>query len=307
MLHAWSGHEAERPLPALLAARAARMAPQRLAEMATVALPTRTLWRVWQSNRGRVLAIAIGAGVAACVARRLVLRRRATDAFALVCLAAVALWPWDEGGRLVAPLTPIALGAVIEFGAAAWGVAARRRPPNKPQVAGSRRRAMRLLVAGAGAACACAWAIEWRIDRDGASRRAARTATRVASAERIGCQLLRVGGRARPVAVVTEQGDDAKVTAMLAAYLAGVPCATVDVATSGLHDWPATLSAAARAAEESTGGAAARLPRGPALVVSRLDSSGAAPGAAAFERVAQVERFEVWRARPESLARDLRR
>jgi len=195
--------------------RARRLAPLRLVEVAECIVPRTLGWRLWATSIGRGAAIAIGAGVMLLVARRLILKNRVSDAFALFYFAVLVFWPWDEGVRLVAPLIPIFLGVLVET---AIEIGRGIRP-------------WRAGLAGAVGLAALVLAMHFaefgtvmlRARADGV-----KFAARMTRGEAIAAQLRGLDASHARVVGLIPDGDDAKVDFELGAYLARRHVETID-------------------------------------------------------------------------------
>lgn len=210
----------------LVVERLAHWGPQRLSEIGAALVPQTIGWSFWQSSAGAATRLLIGLGALAAVSWRLAFRRRAEDAYVLLSVALLVVWPWDEGVRLVSPLLPFCVGAIVD---AVQTVAARVRSAGLrakwPAVAS----VFVLLMCGVqGIAIAHAAARgPSRALRDQERReRATAIASAIASRVHAGSML-----------AVVPDGDDVKVDVALAGYLSGTqidledcaPCASPSV------------------------------------------------------------------------------
>lgn len=101
---------------ALQAARLAEFGPQRLADIKSAIVPNVVGWRLFSEGIDLPASWLIGGAIVLIGLTRLILIRDPVDAFVLLTLSMLALWPWPEGVRLVSPLAPLLIGY------AAWAV-----------------------------------------------------------------------------------------------------------------------------------------------------------------------------------------
>jgi hypothetical protein len=200
--------------------RAARLGPQRLVEVASCVVPRTLGWRLWSGGVGRSVAIALGACLMLLIVRRLAKRSRASDAFAILYFCVLVFWPWDEGVRLMAPLTPILYGVIVES-AIELGQLIRGR---------------RWWFAAGLSAAALGLAVhfaEFGTVMSRARLDGAKFAERMARGEAIAARLRSIGEADASIVGLTRDGDDAKVDLELGAYLARRRIETIDCLDSG--------------------------------------------------------------------------
>ncbi len=118
--HAWThAREAEATDAtglALQVERLARFGPMRLAALKALLLPSDLAWRLFQPPFDSPTTWLIGGGVVILGIVLAATQRNASDVYVLLTLLMLALWPYDEGSRFVAPLLPI----VIAYPFVAW-------------------------------------------------------------------------------------------------------------------------------------------------------------------------------------------
>lgn len=128
--HAWThAREAEATDAtglALQAERLARFGPIRLAALKALLLPGDLAWRLFQPPFDSPTTWLIGGGVVGLGIVLAAARRSASDVYVLLTLLMLALWPYDEGTRFVAPLLPIVIA--YPFVAVRWLQARVSRP-----------------------------------------------------------------------------------------------------------------------------------------------------------------------------------
>lgn len=101
--------------------------PMRLADVGAAVVPPRLGWRLLHGENRSPAAWLIGLPIAAITLYRLARFRSAPDAYLVATLVMLALWPWDEGPRLIVPVLPFIWGCVAWlFGAI---LSALRRQP----------------------------------------------------------------------------------------------------------------------------------------------------------------------------------
>lgn len=128
--HAWThAREAEATDAtglALQAERLARFGPMRLAALKGLLLPSDLAWRLFQRPFDSPTTWLIGGGVVGLGIVLAAARRSASDIYVLLTLLMLALWPYEEGTRFVAPLLPIVIA--YPFVAVRWLQARLSRP-----------------------------------------------------------------------------------------------------------------------------------------------------------------------------------
>lgn len=93
--------------PGLIAQRARQFGPARLTQLAATLFPPHVCWRLFNAPLSPIAPTAVGALIVAALLQRAIRHRDAAAVYALLSLAVLAVWPWDEGTRFVAPLVPI--------------------------------------------------------------------------------------------------------------------------------------------------------------------------------------------------------
>lgn len=104
----------------LQATRLMRFGPMRLADIKAAMLPQAICWRAFHGPLGSAATLVIGLGIVLIALWRLAHHRTVLDAIFLATIGMLALWPWDEGPRLVSPLVPIMWGYAAWFIARLW-------------------------------------------------------------------------------------------------------------------------------------------------------------------------------------------
>jgi len=124
--HVWTRARPSEDTPAtglaLQAQRFGRFAPLRLEDIKSAMLPRIIGWKAFAPPVDRPLTWLIGGLVVGSSIWRALRWRSGKDCYALLMLAMLCLWPWDEEERLVSPLVPIFLANLIW-----WMRAARSR------------------------------------------------------------------------------------------------------------------------------------------------------------------------------------
>ncbi|MBX3395183.1 MAG: hypothetical protein KF841_07425 [Phycisphaerae bacterium] len=98
--------------------RLIRFGGDRLADLKRAVIPNQLLWRAFQKPWAGITTALVALIVIAVAGYRVLRYRSPTEAYLLVVLGVLSLWPWDEGVRLLVPLTPIILGVILWFGIA---------------------------------------------------------------------------------------------------------------------------------------------------------------------------------------------
>lgn len=88
--------------------------PLRLQDIKSAMIPAAIGWRCFDGIMNHPTTWTVGLLIVGTALYRLVKYRRVIDAYVVATLLMLALWPWDEGARLVVPLLPIL------WGYAAW-------------------------------------------------------------------------------------------------------------------------------------------------------------------------------------------
>jgi hypothetical protein len=179
-------------------------------------LPKDFAWRAFNPPFDKPLTWLIGGCFVAVVAVRFFKYRHAVDAYVLLTLLMLSLWPWDEGVRLVAPLIPILVAYPLWCGLR-WSRNAGPRKWVRPALISAMLLWLLLQAAGMAVAQSRLAGLETK-----ARSRVAVMAFLAAwhddhtlpGASWIG---------------VTPKGDDSKVLLLGAAYLARRPMTSIDV------------------------------------------------------------------------------
>lgn len=93
--------------------RFVEFAPLRLASIKEAVVPTRLGWRLFQPPLATLSTWLIGGGMFILLCWRAWRYRMLIDYFALLTLALLSIWPWDEGVRFVLLLLPAIWAAVV--------------------------------------------------------------------------------------------------------------------------------------------------------------------------------------------------
>lgn len=194
----------------LQARRLAVFGPQRLADLTQAIVPNHLGWRFISGPHASTARWIIGGGLIVAALVRLVRLRSPIDLFFLLTMGMLALWPWNEGVRLVTPLIPILCGY------ACWlflGVLKRA----------SNQRPLTIACAAIGTVCLAGQLIELPYTHAALNRRAPRAIARVDQMEQLAnWQREHLPNDAR-VLSVTRPGDNAKLVLIGACYLSRRP------------------------------------------------------------------------------------
>lgn len=110
--------------------------PQRLETIFKSVLPNRLGWRMLQPPWVGRLSWPIGGALVLLVVWRWLRLRSPADAFALVLLAMLAIWPWDEGVRFVLPMLPMFAADVATAVVSIWRRTKRLEPDETKNATG---------------------------------------------------------------------------------------------------------------------------------------------------------------------------
>lgn len=105
---------------ALQLERLAKFGPLRLESIKETVLPKELAWRAFNPPFDGPTTWLVGGFIVVVVLVRLVKYRLPIDAFVILSLLMLALWPWDEGVRMVAPLIPVLVGYPLWAGKICW-------------------------------------------------------------------------------------------------------------------------------------------------------------------------------------------
>lgn len=115
------GHEETNSVGLQLQAhRLARFGPLRLESLKETVLPKELCWRAYRPPLAEVTTWLLGGALALIALIRTLLYRRPSDAFVVLTLLMLALWPWDEGVRLVTPVMVVTAAYPLWLGARLW-------------------------------------------------------------------------------------------------------------------------------------------------------------------------------------------
>ena len=195
--------------------RLARYGPLRLESLKESLLPRDLCWRAYQPPWAGITTALLGGGLAAIALWRAVRTRRPSDIFVVLTLLMVALWPWDEGPRLIAPVMTVTAAYPVWI-AARIGRYGRRR--------GTQALAATALV---GVILLQAAGLKLLLDRLPSQREKA--AARVAEMERIARWLTAEMPESGRWCAYLPDRHAAKLPLIGAAYLARRPLTPVDV------------------------------------------------------------------------------
>ncbi len=206
--------------------RLAHFGGQRLREITAVVLPRRVCWGLLASPWGSWIQWAAGGIVVGLLCLRVLRKRTPAEAYALLLLGLLAIWPFDEGVRFVLPLVPIFAGSLMWAMLEAWRWAKRRR------------------VTHAGAiACACAialgFAVELTVARGRFDDARRKSVARLAEVRSLADRFRRYSPPDAAMLCVTPDGDASKTRLTGAAYMARVQVDRyLDVYDTDLSDLP---------------------------------------------------------------------
>lgn len=194
----------------LQARRLTVFGPQRLADLTQAIVPNHLGWRFISGPHASTVRWIIGGGLIVAALVRLVRLRSPIDLFFLLTMGMLALWPWNEGVRLVTPLIPILCGY------ACWlFLMALQRASNQ--------RSLTIGCAAIGTVCLAGQLIELPYMHASLTDRAPRAIARVGQMEQLaGWQREHLPHDAT-VLSITPPGDNAKLVLIGACYLSRRP------------------------------------------------------------------------------------
>jgi 4-amino-4-deoxy-L-arabinose transferase-like glycosyltransferase len=201
---------------ALQLERLGKFGPTRLESIKEAVLPKDFAWRAFNPPFDEPLTWLIGGFFVAVGAVRFLKYRRAVDAYVLLTLLMLSLWPWNEGVRLVAPLIPILVAYPLWLGL-------RLSPSDGPR--GWVRPAM--------IAAMVFWLLLQAAGMAVAQSRLQGLETKARSRMAVMASLAAWHDNHTPPGAswigVTPKGDDSKVLLLGAGYLARRPMTSIDV------------------------------------------------------------------------------
>jgi len=103
--------------------RLLRFGPQRMADLKAALVPNRLCWQAFSGLLATPCTWAVGLAVVVLVGWRSATQRLPGEIYVILSAAVLAVWPWFEGERLVAPLVPIIYGSLIWAVSRAWQAA----------------------------------------------------------------------------------------------------------------------------------------------------------------------------------------
>lgn len=195
---------------ALQVERLARFGPMRLAEIKAAILPARLGWRVFQEPLDRATTWLVGGIFLTISLARVIREGSPTDVYLLLFLLMLALWPWDEGVRLVVPLIPLLIGNAL-WAAQRWW----RR-------AGVRRWARRMLAAAL-ALFVVALAAEMGLAQSRMADHRAKATRRLDQMRALAARMGQVLPAGSELMCITPNENNSKTILAGAAYLARMP------------------------------------------------------------------------------------
>ncbi len=224
-LHARAAENTDATGLALQAQRLGRFGPMRLVDLKESIVPTILGWRFYAPPLHQPTAWLVGGLCVFIAAARFLREPSVIDAYFLATLTMLALWPWDEGVRLVSPLIPLL------FGYAAWVISRLRRTQPCTRSSGCRGTVAAFVV------LACAVQLtELGMTQARLRDREAKASGRFADMQNL-ARWLRT--RAEPGSTwtgVARDGDPTKVLMLGGAYLSRTSAVTVDLAPQEVYE-----------------------------------------------------------------------
>lgn len=219
-LNIWTsalGHEETNAVGlALQWQRLARFGPLRLESLKESLLPRDLCWRAYQPPWAGITTMMLGGGLAVIALWRTVRYRRPSDAFVVLTLLMLALWPWDEGPRLVAPVMAVTVAYPLWIGA-------------RLRVRYGRWRATRVVVTAGLATLVLLQAAGLALLLGRLPGQREKAAARVAEMKRLTQRLVAEVPESGRWFVYLPDRHAAKLTLIGAAYLARRPLTAIDV------------------------------------------------------------------------------
>lgn len=217
-LHARSAENTNATGVSLQAERLGRFGPQRLADVAEAILPTALGWRLFSPPLARPTAWLIGGACLLVAGVRLLRSPSVVDAYFLLSMGMLALWPWDEGVRLVSPLTPLLFGYAVWTMLKLWDFGLC-----------DRHRVCRGLLVTAFAVACVVQVMELAITQSRLRDRGRKEAARYADMQTLAGWLQTHTSAGESWIGVAWDGDPTKVLLLGGAYLSRTSITTVDV------------------------------------------------------------------------------
>lgn len=223
-LHARAAEETSASGIALQFERLARFGPLRLADVQGALVPTRIGWRLFRPPLSGPMAWLIGGSLVAGAIAAAAARRRPIFIYICLYMGMLALWPWDEGPRLVAPIAPLFIGLALA------GLARAGRALNRGAAPA---------IGVAAAAIVLVQAAEMRLCLRAQPARRARALGELAEMAALAGRQQALSPAGRRCVAVAPDGFDRKRIALGGAYFAGWTCEAVDVRGGARAELPA--------------------------------------------------------------------
>jgi len=103
--------------------------PQRMRDLAAAIVPPHVGWRFLSGDWALPAACLISVAVLVAALHGLFRHCRPADAYLILYVALLAVWPWKEGPRLMMPLVPICIGYAACAGRRMWETRGRLATP----------------------------------------------------------------------------------------------------------------------------------------------------------------------------------
>lgn len=100
--------------------RLTRFGPQRMRDLTAAIVPPHVGWRFLSGEWAFPAACVVAAGILVAALHGLFRHRRPADAYLILYVSLLAVWPWNEGARLMVPLVPICIGYAACAGRRMW-------------------------------------------------------------------------------------------------------------------------------------------------------------------------------------------
>lgn len=100
--------------------RLKQFGPQRMNDIAAAIIPPHVGWRLLSGDWSLPAACLISVAILVAALHGLFRHRRPADAYLILYIALLAVWPWKEGPRLMMPLVPICIGYAACAGRRMW-------------------------------------------------------------------------------------------------------------------------------------------------------------------------------------------
>ncbi len=186
--------------------RLEKFGPLRLDGIKAAMIPNTLGWRAFQSSWASAASWLVGGAFIAIALARVLIKRSGPDAYVLATLGALALWPWDEGVRLIVPLIPFFAGGLV------WAIVGLYRKAPRPIAALSTAAVAGLLL--------IAHSVELGLTFERLPRTEQKAQTELGEMQEFAKTLDRIVPPDASILCITPNGHNAKLTVAGGAFIA---------------------------------------------------------------------------------------